>query len=77
MLLALGLTGQPLRYGGVPGATDGTFLSTWGGVPVVTLGPGERSIPHQLDEHVSVGAMVDAARLYAAAAVLFLERAGD
>lgn len=75
-LLSLQLTGQPLRYGGVPGATDGTFLSAWGGVPIVTLGPGDRHIPHQLDEQVSVQAMVDAARLYAATAVLFLERAG-
>ena len=75
--LGLELTGQPLRFGGVPGATDGTFLSAWAGVPIVTLGPGERSIPHQLDEYVSVQAMIDAARIYAASAVLFLERAGN
>ncbi|MGI8746740.1 MAG: M20 family metallopeptidase [Deinococcus sp.] len=73
---ALELLGMPLRFGGVPGATDGTFLMAWGGVPILTVGPGDRSIPHQRDEHVSVGAMIDAARLYAATAVLFLEREG-
>ena len=71
---ALTLTGQPVRHGGVPGATDGTFLSAWGGVPIVTIGPGDRSIPHQRDEWVSISQMVAAARMYAAAAVLFLQR---
>ncbi len=71
---ALKLTDQPVRYGGVPGATDGTFLSAWGGVPIVTIGPGDRHIPHQRDEWVSVSQMVAAARAYAAAAVLFLQR---
>lgn len=70
----LELTGQPVRYGGVPGATDGTFLHAWGGVPIVTLGPGDRAIPHQMDEHVPLAAVVAAARTYAAAAVLFLSR---
>lgn len=74
VLQALDLTGQPVRYGGVPGATDGTFLHAWGGVPIVTVGPGDRIIPHQVNEHVPVRAMIDAARLYAAAAVLFLNR---
>jgi succinyl-diaminopimelate desuccinylase len=60
------------RYGGVPGATDGTFLSAWAGVPIVTVGPGEREIPHQRDEFVAVEGVVRAARLYAAAAVYFL-----
>ena len=70
---ALALTGQPLRHGGVPGATDGTFL--WAaGVPIVTIGPGDRAIPHQLDEHVELAALAAAARTYAAAAVLFLNR---
>ena len=74
--LALGmeLTGQPVRYGGVPGATDGTFLHAWAGLPIVTCGPGQRDIPHQVNEWVSVEDMVICARAYAAAAVLFLER---
>lgn len=61
----------PPRYGGVPGATDGTFLSAWAGVPVVTVGPGGREVPHRRDEYVEVAEIVQAARLYAAAAVYF------
>ena len=63
--------GRPARYGGVPGATDGTFLHA-AGVPIVTVGPGDRTIPHQVDEFVQVDALVAAARLYAAATVRFL-----
>ncbi len=61
----------PVRYGGVPGATDGTFLHA-AGVPIVTVGPGDRTIPHQVDEFVRVEAVLAAARLYAAAAVRYL-----
>jgi len=59
------------RYGGVPGATDGTFLHV-AGVPIVTVGPGDRTIPHQVDEFVRVEDTVKAARLYAEAAVRYL-----
>jgi len=63
--------GRAPRYGGVPGATDGTFLHL-AGVPIVTVGPGDRLIPHQVDEFVRVEEAVEAARLYAAAAVRYL-----
>ncbi len=66
---------RPARYGGVPGATDGTFLSASAGVPIVTVGPGDRTIPHQVDEFVRLPDVIDAARFYAAAALVFL--AGD
>lgn len=66
------VTGREPRYGGVPGATDGTFLHAWGGLPIVTIGPGSRTIPHQANEYVDVGELVEAARLYAAAIVYFL-----
>jgi succinyl-diaminopimelate desuccinylase len=62
----------PPRYGGVPGATDGTFLRAAAGVPIVTVGPGDRAIPHQVDEFVRTADLVQAARLYAAAAVTYL-----
>ena len=64
--------GGPAQYGGVPGATDGTFLSAWAKVPIVTVGPGDRTIPHQRDEFVRTVDMVASARLYAAAAIYFL-----
>ncbi len=70
------VTGREPRYGGVPGATDGTFLHAWAGVPIVTIGPGSRTIPHQADEYVEVGELVEAARLYAAAIVYFLGEEG-
>jgi len=61
-------------FGGVPGSTDGTILRTALGIPIVTFGPGNRLIPHQVDEHVPVAELVEAARCYAAAAVRFLSR---
>jgi len=60
------------RFGGVPGSTDGTIFLTEAGIPIVTFGPGDREIPHQVDEHVEVSELVEAARCYAAAAVRFL-----
>jgi succinyl-diaminopimelate desuccinylase len=59
--------GRPPRRRGVPGATDGTFLLAWGGVPIVTIGPGDVTIPHQTDEFVRVADLVAAARIFAAA----------
>lgn len=61
--------GRAPRYGGVPGATDGTYLRAWRNVPIVTVGPGDRTIPHQVDEFVRLSDVVAAARLYAAAGV--------
>ncbi len=70
--------GRPPRYGGVPGSTDGTFLHAWAGIPIVTIGPGCREIPHQVDEYVEVAELLEAARIYAAAIVYFLgEQGGD
>jgi succinyl-diaminopimelate desuccinylase len=66
-----GLTGKDPRYNGVPGATDGTFLSTWAGIPIVTTGAGEREIPHHKDEWVDEEDLLRACRLYAAAAMHF------
>ena len=66
---------RPPRYGGVPGATDGTFLSAWANVPIVTVGPGDRIIPHRRDEFVRVSDLVDAAKLYAATIVFYLNGA--
>jgi succinyl-diaminopimelate desuccinylase len=64
--------GQAPRNGGVPGATDGTFLWAWRDIPVVTIGPGDRTIPHQVDEFVRLSDTIASARLYAAAAVTYL-----
>lgn len=67
------ITGEKPVYDGVPGATDGTFLTAWAGIPIVTLGAGKRMIPHQKDEWVSVGDLCLAAKIYAASALEFLK----
>ena len=66
-------TGSAPRYGGVPGSTDGTILRMELGIPIVTCGPGNRLIPHQVDEYVETREVVDAARIYAASALKYLE----
>ncbi len=68
------ITGEEPVYDGVPGATDGTFLTAWAGIPIVTLGAGKRMIPHQKDEWVSVDDLCLAAKIYAASALEFLAR---
>jgi succinyl-diaminopimelate desuccinylase len=59
------------RYGGVPGTTDGTFLHK-AGVPIVTVGPGDREIPHQANEFIRTDELVLSAKLYTEAIALFL-----
>jgi succinyl-diaminopimelate desuccinylase len=66
------ITGREPAYGGVLGATDGTFLSAWAGIPIVTIGAGKWMIPHQKDEWVSVEELELTARIYAASALEFL-----
>lgn len=48
----LQLLHMPIRYGGVPGATDGTFLWAWAGLPIVTIELGSKTAPHRADEYV-------------------------
>jgi len=67
-------TGHAPRYGGVPGSTDGTILRMELGIPIVTCGPGNRLIPHQVDEYVEVRELVEAAKIYAASALKCLEQ---
>lgn len=43
------------------------------GLPIVTCGPGNRLIPHQVNEFVETAQIVDAARIYAASALNYLE----
>lgn len=67
------VTGEEPIYDGVPGATDGTFLSAWAGIPIVTLGAGKWMIPHQKDEWVSVEDLCLTAKIYAASALEYLK----
>jgi succinyl-diaminopimelate desuccinylase len=65
--------GRRAKFGGVPGSTDGTILRTQLGIPIVTCGPGNRLVPHQIDEYVDVAELVEAARIYIGSALNFLE----
>jgi succinyl-diaminopimelate desuccinylase len=65
------LTGEEPSYNGVPGATDGTFLHAWAGIPIVTTGAGNREIPHHTDEWVGEEELFAACKLYAATAMYY------
>jgi succinyl-diaminopimelate desuccinylase len=63
--------GEP-TYAGVPGATDGTFLWSLKNIPIVTMGAGDRQVPHQVDEWVDLDQLVETAKIYALAALRYL-----
>ncbi len=65
------LTGETPTYNGVPGATDGTFLHAWAGIPIVTTGAGNREMPHHKDEWVSDEELLATCKLYAATAMYY------
>ena len=65
------LTGEEPTYNGVPGATDGTFLHAWAGIPIVTTGAGKREIPHHADEWVDEEELLTTCKLYAATALYY------
>jgi len=65
------LTGEEPPYNGVPGATDGTFLHAWAGIPIVTTGAGAREIPHHTDEWVDEEELLTTCKLYAATAMYY------
>jgi succinyl-diaminopimelate desuccinylase len=58
------ITGREAIWNGVPGATDGTFLSAWKHIPCLVNGPGPRTIPHHADEYVEIDQMEECARVY-------------
>jgi succinyl-diaminopimelate desuccinylase len=62
------------RLGGVPGATDGTIITSRAGIPSVVYGPGGKWIAHQADEFVEVADLVAHAEVYVEAADRFLRR---
>ncbi|GAB6277863.1 MAG: ArgE/DapE family deacylase [Rectinema sp.] len=66
------LTGKDPIWNGVPGATDGTFLSAWKNIPCLVNGPGPRHIPHHTDEYVGIEESYECAKIYALTASRFL-----
>lgn len=65
--------GKEEIYNGVPGATDGTFIQSWGKIPVLVTGAGDRAIPHHVDEWMEIDDLVEAAKMFALTALYFLE----
>lgn len=65
------LKAEPV-YAGVPGATDGTFLWSMKNIPIVTMGAGDRQVPHQVDEWVDLDQLAETADTYALAALHYL-----
>jgi succinyl-diaminopimelate desuccinylase len=59
-------------FGGVPGSTDGTILWRERGIPIVVYGPGDVTIPHQVDEFVRIDEVLASARVYVRAIVGYL-----
>jgi len=66
------LTGKKSVYAGVPGATDGTFLWAIKNIPIVTMGAGDRQVPHQIDEWVDLDQLIETAKVYALTALHYL-----
>jgi len=70
------ITGRAPVWNGVPGATDGTFLSAWKRIPCLVNGPGPRHVPHQVDEYVDIDELAESARIYVLSASRFLSSQG-
>ncbi len=66
------IVGKEPIWNGVPGATDGTFLSAWKKIPCLVNGPGPRLIPHHINEYVEVDELYECARIYALTASRYL-----
>ncbi|MFJ5772140.1 M20 family metallopeptidase [Psychrobacillus sp. NPDC093180] len=66
------VTGEKPIYNGVPGATDGTFLHMHG-IPIVTIGAGDRDIPHQINEYIDIEELAVTTAIYRDAALRFLK----
>jgi len=66
------MSNQEPTYAGVPGATDGTFLWALKNIPIVTIGAGDRQVPHQVDEWVDLDQLVETAKIYALTALHYL-----
>jgi succinyl-diaminopimelate desuccinylase len=71
------LMGQEPTYAGVPGATDGTFLWALKNIPIVTMGAGDRQVPHQVDEWVDLDQLIETAKIYALTALHYLWPEGN
>ena len=66
------ITRKTPEYAGVLGSTDGTYLWALKNIPIVTMGAGNRHIPHQTDEWVDLDQLLETAQIYALTALHYL-----
>jgi len=66
------LTEKSPVYAGVLGATNGSFLWAFKSIPIVTMGAGDRHVPHQIDEWINLDQLVETAKIYALTALHYL-----
>ncbi|MHA1334003.1 MAG: ArgE/DapE family deacylase [Candidatus Odinarchaeia archaeon] len=60
--------GEPAKYYGFAAVDDAAFLNK-AGIPTVTLGPGDLRVAHAPNEYVKIQEVIDAAKIYAYAAL--------
>ena len=65
------LSGSRAETGDFPAWTDGALLAGFAGIPTVILGPGDLQLAHSPREAIEVDQVLEAARLYALAALEF------
>lgn len=65
------LSGSRAEQGDFPAWTDGALLAGFASIPTVILGPGDLQLAHSPREAIEVDQVLDAARLYALAALEF------
>ncbi len=70
------VTQKKPEYAGVLGSTDGTYLWDRKDIPIVTMGAGDRLVPHQIDEWVNLDQLLETARIYALTALHYLHEQG-
>jgi acetylornithine deacetylase/succinyl-diaminopimelate desuccinylase len=63
--------GAPDDFGAFPAWTDGALLAGFGGIPTIIMGPGDLALAHSPRESIEVEQVLEAARLYAVAALEF------
>ena len=66
--------GRMAELGAFPAWTDGALLAEFAGIPTLILGPGDLAVAHSPVESVEIAQVIEAARIYAIAAVEFCGR---